>query len=317
MAEITLRDRLRQALAASAPGLCVIPADEVPPEALCRMLPGGLAVTCAPDEPGGEAQLALAEALAAALRRDGPATDPWTARLLGTLTPEEAERDPLPPALRCVLLLQPGELGHTRMLRDAVPLQRADVLCTPAQGELALIKTLLEGDTLTDVTEYARALQETALEELGVTLRIGVGDAVATAEALQDSYRQAREAIRIGARFSAGDALFVWGRLVPERILHDLPPEKADTYRALLFNRQSERILTGELLSTAAAFLRSNLNLSDTARQLHIHRNTLVYRLDKLQQATGLDLRSFDDAVTFRLLLTLGGDNNDHPKWRL
>ena len=65
---------------------------------------------------------------------------------------------------------------------------------------------------------------------------------------------------------------------------------------------EEERILTEELLATAAAFLRSNLNLSDTARQLHIHRNTLVYRLDKVQRQVGLDLRKFEDAVTFKLL---------------
>ncbi len=317
MADLALLEKLRQALAASAPGLRVIPADEAPPGGLAQPLPGGLAVTCEPGEPGGEAQLALAAALAVALRRDETASDPWTKRLLGTLTREEAEREPLPAAPRCVLLLLPGEAGHTRMLREAVPLQRADVLCDLGHGELALIKTLLPGDSLSDVTEYAQALHETALEEMAVSLRIGIGDVCETAEALAESCGQAREAIRIGSRFAPGTAIFVWNRLVPERILHEISAERSRVYRALLFNRQSERILTEELLATAAAFLRSNLNLSDTARQLHIHRNTLVYRLDRLQQATGLDLRRFDDAVTFRLLMTLGGDNNDDIQWRI
>ena len=317
MADLALLERLRQALAASAPGLSVMPADETPPEGLWRSLPGGLAVFCDPEEPGGEAQLALAAALASALCRNGTAADPWTRRLLGGMTPEEAEREPLPAAPRCVLLLQPTAAGPARMRREAVPLQRADVLCDLGQGEMALIKTLMSGDSLTDVTEYAQALQETALEELAVSLRIGIGDVCETAEALAEGYRQAREAIRIGSRFDPTATIFVWNRLVPERILHELPPERSRLYRALLFNRQSERILTEEMLATAAAFLRTNLNLSDTARQLHIHRNTLVYRLDRLAQATGLDLRRFDDAVTFRLLLTLGEDNDDETQWRI
>ena len=73
----------------------------------------------------------------------------------------------------------------------------------------------------------------------------------------------------------------------------------------MLFNRKNQRLFNEEMLYTIEMFFKKDLNLSDTARQLYIHRNTLVYRLDKVQRQTGLDLRSFDDAITFKILMEL------------
>ena len=131
---------------------------------------------------------------------------------------------------------------------------------------------------------------------------------------LQNIFGEGR---RFGRVFCEDETVFDYASMLLPRFLSDLSPEIAGRYHRLLFNPSTSRLFNEEMLRTIRVFFQKDLNLSDTARQLHIHRNTLVYRLDKLQQATGLDLRSFDDAVTFRLLLTLGGDNNDHPKWRL
>ena len=81
--------------------------------------------------------------------------------------------------------------------------------------------------------------------------------------------------------------------------------ETAEHYHSLLFNRSTSRLFSEEILSTVEMFFRKDLNLSDTARQLYIHRNTLVYRLDKVQRQIGLDLRKFDDAVTFKMLMEM------------
>ncbi len=91
----------------------------------------------------------------------------------------------------------------------------------------------------------------------------------------------------------------------------ELPQESSAYYHSLLFNRKTQRLFNEEMLYTIEMFFKKDLNLSDTARQLYIHRNTLVYRLDKVQRQTGLDLRKFDDAVTFKILMELkkcGGD---------
>ena len=81
-----------------------------------------------------------------------------------------------------------------------------------------------------------------------------------------------------------------------------IPPETAAHYHRLLFNADTAPLFTDEMLDTINMFLDKDLNLSDTARQLYIHRNTLVYRLDKVQRTIGLDLRHFDDAMTFKML---------------
>ena len=91
----------------------------------------------------------------------------------------------------------------------------------------------------------------------------------------------------------------------------ELPQEISAYYHSLLFNRKTQRLFNEEMLYTIEMFFKKDLNLSDTARQLYIHRNTLVYRLDKVQRQTGLDLRKFEDAVTFKILMELkkcGGD---------
>lgn len=91
-----------------------------------------------------------------------------------------------------------------------------------------------------------------------------------------------------------------------------IPQEECLNQTQMLFNSDTSKLFNQEMLSTLATFFEKDLNLSDTARQLFIHRNTLVYRLDKIQKQTGLDLRRFDDAVTFKLLheLHLYTENN-------
>ena len=88
--------------------------------------------------------------------------------------------------------------------------------------------------------------------------------------------------------------------------LADISPEMSQKYNMLMFNRKTARLFNEEMLHTIEKFFENSLNLSETARQIYIHRNTLVYRLDKVQRIIGLDLRSFDDAVTFKMMLLLG-----------
>ena len=85
-----------------------------------------------------------------------------------------------------------------------------------------------------------------------------------------------------------------------------MPRDMGLRYNAMMFNRKTARLFNEEMIHTIEKFFENSLNLSETARQLYIHRNTLVYRLDKVQRAIGLDLRNFDDAVTFKMMMLLG-----------
>lgn len=97
----------------------------------------------------------------------------------------------------------------------------------------------------------------------------------------------------------------------------DILREMGTRYHGILFNRKTARLFNDEMLHTIEMFFAKDLNLSDTARQLYIHRNTLVYRLDKVQRQTGLDLRKFDDAVTFKMMMLLGKSGKDKPASRV
>ncbi|MFR2150721.1 MAG: PucR family transcriptional regulator [Christensenellales bacterium] len=129
-----------------------------------------------------------------------------------------------------------------------------------------------------------------------------------------ESYRESRRAVEVGRIFLTEQHIYVYRSLVLERFLMDIPREMGTRYHGILFNRKTARLFNDEMLHTIEMFFAKDLNLSDTARQLYIHRNTLVYRLDKVQRQTGLDLRKFDDAVTFKMMMLLGKSGKDKPR---
>ena len=152
------------------------------------------------------------------------------------------------------------------------------------------------------------------MSETAHQMTVGIGRSRHTIDELGESYAEARRAIEVGRIFQPEESIFAFSRLILERFLMELPQDISAYYHNLLFNRRTARLFNEEMLYTIDMFFKKDLNLSDTARQLYIHRNTLVYRLDKVQRQTGLDLRSFEDAVTFKILMELkkcgGGDRH-------
>lgn len=209
---------------------------------------------------------------------------------------------------RCVLLMhmmQVQQRSAHDILDEVLPLGSNDVLIAMDNHTAALIKCTSGMEDIEDIHQLAEAMQETVLSETGLNVTIGIGGTTRKASELHQSYRQARRAIEIGRIYRQEETVHIYSSLLLERFLSDIPPETAEHYHSLLFNRSTSRLFTEEILSTVEMFFRKDLNLSDTARQLYIHRNTLVYRLDKVQRQIGLDLRKFDDAVTFKMLMEM------------
>lgn len=241
--------------------------------------------------------------------------------LLGELSLSEAEamiaenRFPKE-AARCVMVMSikaPVQPSAERTLRSILPLDAQDMLVPISRHSAALIKSLESVAQSDELYEYAAAMQETALSEEGIALTIGIGEPVGTATELSKSYRQALTAMEIGCVFHPKDSVFLSRTMLLERFLYDIPPETATAYHQLLFNRRTARLFSDEMLETINMFLSKDLNMSDTARQMYIHRNTLVYRLDKVQKQLGLDLRHFSDAMTFKLLFEMKKCADLHP----
>ena len=208
-------------------------------------------------------------------------------------------------APRCVIIISMTDAipyPAADMLRNMLPMEDGDVLVDISKPTAALIKTISGAGGMDEMGEFAAAIQETALSEEGLAITIGIGSVVQKVQELPASFSQANTALSIGRLFRPTDSIFVYHNMLLERFLAEVPQETAAHYHALLFNRKTMRLFSDEMLDTINMFLAKDLNLSDTARQMYIHRNTLVYRLDKVQKQTWLDLRSFRDAVTFKLL---------------
>lgn len=187
-------------------------------------------------------------------------------------------------------------------IRALAPTEEGDLLIPYSPEMTVMIK---HGEDPAEIAEFTRALLDTAEEEAGLRLRAGVGDAHPGPGQWADSFMEAREALRLGKDFHLRDAVQLYRDHLLERILAEIPGEKRKAFREQIFNGRTLKALGQDTLETANRFLESDLNLSDTARQMFIHRNTLTYRLDKIRKETGLDLRKFGDAVVFRVLSAL------------
>ena len=209
---------------------------------------------------------------------------------------------------RCVMvfhIVQTDQERAFRLLCDITPMQEQDVLIDMDRHTVALIKDMSDVDSIDELRQFGQALQETLMSETAHQMTVGIGRTRHMIDELWESYNEAKRAIEVGRIFQPEDNIYMFNRLILERFLMELPPELSAYYHGLLFNRKTQRLFNEEMLYTIDMFFKKDLNLSDTARQLYIHRNTLVYRLDKVQKQTGLDLRTFEDAVTFKILMEL------------
>lgn len=284
-------------------------------------------LSCSQDAPGAADMLLLAAALVNSLgMQDTHAEncfDVYRRTLRGDLAGAELEalsnEHQIPREMeRCVMVFHMVQTENERafdLLRDITPMQDRDVLIDMDRHTVALIKDMAEVENVDELVMYAQALQETLMGETAHQMTVGIGRSRNTLDEIRESFSEARRAIEVGRIFQPDDSIYVFSRLILERFLMELPQDISAYYHSLLFNRRTARLFNEEMLYTIDMFFKKDLNLSDTARQLYIHRNTLVYRLDKVQRQTGLDLRSFDDAVTFKILMELkkcGGDKSSH-----
>ena len=117
---------------------------------------------------------------------------------------------------------------------------------------------------------------------------------------LAEAFQKAALALKVGKLFNSEQNVFLYNRLGIGRLIYQLPISVCDDFLHEIFAEEIPNSLEPELSSTIDRFLQNNLNIAETARQLHMHRNTLIYRLEQIKKRTGLDLRNFEDAMTFK-----------------
>jgi len=272
-----------------------------------------LMVTC-PDTPASRDCLLLCDAMLGAMVAANTVSNDihhtWQRILQNELSMAEmevmAEENKIPSRQpRCVLLMHMVQVQNRSaydILLDVLPMTDGDVLVNMEKHTAVYVKDVTGLEDEDELQQFACALQETLMTENGLGVTIGISEVTEDLAHLHQAYRQARRAIEIGRIYTPERTVHTYRTMYLQRFLSDLNPDVARHYYRLLFNQATNRLFSDEMLYTIEMFFKKDLNLSETARQLYIHRNTLVYRLDKVQRMLGLDLRKFDDAVTFKIL---------------
>lgn len=156
------------------------------------------------------------------------------------------------------------------------------------------------------LTDYAYLMAQSVEEELGIKVKIGVGGTSGSFSDSAVSYKQATIAVRMSGMFEIKNLVATYKDYVFIKMLEDLPKYKLEEFLNVLSEPETKSVFADpEMLETASEFLKANLNVSEASRNLYMHRNTLMYRLDKIEKSTGLDIRKFQDAMTFRLMTIL------------
>ena len=190
-----------------------------------------------------------------------------------------------------------------KMLSGLFSSQGGDYLTETEENNVILVKSL---DSLEDYEELERCAV-TAVDMLGtevmVDARAAFGTIVSELKDISKSYKEARMAMDVGSIFYAGQRILSYSELGIGRLIYQLPVNLCRIFLHEIFGDYDPSLIDQETLATINTFFDNNLNVSETARQLFIHRNTLVYRMEKLEKVTGLDIRTFEDAMTFRIAL--------------
>ncbi len=184
----------------------------------------------------------------------------------------------------------------------------ADEVVKMSETLCAIVKFVApsEENEYHSATEYAEFVAQSLKEELGIDVSVGVGPTVRDLKEAAASYAQATSALRYAEVFGAKGKVHAYREFMLVKMLEDLSVQKLEEYLLQLTDESAKEIFEDEeMLSTAEEFLQHNLNAAETSRNLYMHRNTLLYRLEKIEKATGLNIRQFSDAVSFRVLTVL------------
>jgi carbohydrate diacid regulator len=195
------------------------------------------------------------------------------------------------------------EMTAVEIMRGIFPTKQKDFVTTVDEKNIILVKELRERDDETEIEKYAKVICDTLSVETLEKVFVSIGTVVTDLKNVSASYKEARMAQEVGKIFEAGRQIVNYEKLGIGRLIYQLPLSLCRMFINEVLHGVNIDKIDDETLTTVEKFFDFHLNVSETSRQLYIHRNTLVYRLDKLQKLTGLDLRNFDDAITFKITL--------------
>ena len=208
-----------------------------------------------------------------------------------------------PRAVFLVRQLGHGDVATVDVLSGMFPDKQQDFVLSINESDVAVVKQISASATAEDLEKIARSMEETLKSELFIKVLIGIGTVANHLRELADAYKEAQTAIDVGKVFDTEKSISSYENLGIGRLIYQLPTTLCDIFLTEVFKKNSIDSLDQETLFTINKFFENNLNVSETSRKLFVHRNTLVYRLEKIKKLTGLDLREFDHAIVFKVAL--------------
>lgn len=207
---------------------------------------------------------------------------------------------------RVVMIVESGngrDNNALELARANLGSSSRDFVTAVDENNVIIVKELTDGEQSREIDKSARALSSFLQKEGIRDIRIAYGTVVQEIKEVSRSYKEAKMALDVGKIFFDDREVIAYSELGIGRLIYQLPIPLCKMFIREIFGGKSPDDFDEETLTTIYKFFENSLNVSETSRQLFIHRNTLVYRLDKLQKSTGLDLRVFEDAITFKIAL--------------
>ena len=189
------------------------------------------------------------------------------------------------------------------IVQNLVPDKSKDYVIGVSEQDIVIVKEVTADTTSEDLEVMAHEFIDTTAKNYSAKILVGISSVVENLKDLARAYKEARISLEVGKVFDIENPVMCYENLGIGRLIYQLPTTLCEIFLGEVFKKGSLESLDRETLMTVQSFFENNLNVSETSRKLFVHRNTLVYRLEKIRKLTGLDLREFDHAVTFKVAL--------------
>lgn len=207
---------------------------------------------------------------------------------------------------RAVLLVRQTEnsdVAAVEVIQRLFPDKQKDFVLNINEADVVVVKALPSASCPEEVLKIARGIEQALQDEMGIKTIIGISTNAKHLRELADKYKEAQVAIDVGRIFESEKTIINYENLGLGRIIYQLPTTLCEMFLNEVFKKNPIETLDEDTLQTINCFFENNLNVSETSRKLYVHRNTLVYRLEKIKKLTGLDLREFDHAIVFKVAM--------------
>ncbi|HJB46471.1 MAG TPA: helix-turn-helix domain-containing protein [Candidatus Mediterraneibacter surreyensis] len=206
---------------------------------------------------------------------------------------------------RVLFLLESRHIDETmaEILKNMFPSQTKAYLVPVSENTLALLRPVKSGEKADDSRRIARTIVDTLNTEALAQVQLSYSFVFESLADLPEAFRETSLALKVGKLFYSEQTVFPYNELGIGRLIYQLPVSLCENFLKEIFGDDVPEAFDEETLGTINRFFQNNLNIAETSRQLHMHRNTLIYRLEQIQKRTGLDVRLFEDAMTFKIAI--------------